>query len=138
MYGFFYRLLMKVAHRFNWHYAPPVYPNGDTQLWCKWCGLSQTIHKRNPLDKGPTGCDKNLLFNFSQIHLDPLNHFADINHQPPLFLLRRSGWWGVPVFMPFVAIHQPLFHLVRFVIYHLPMINPQYPNPSLTCFLWHQ
>lgn len=38
-YGFFYRLIMRVAHRFNWHYAPPIYPDGDTILWCKWCGL---------------------------------------------------------------------------------------------------
>jgi len=43
MYGFFYRLVMRIAHRFNWHYAPPIYPEGDTQLWCKWCGFRQTI-----------------------------------------------------------------------------------------------
>lgn len=40
-----YRLLMKVAHKCNWHYAPPVYPDGDTQLWCKWCGFRQTIKR---------------------------------------------------------------------------------------------
>ena len=43
-------MVMKVAHRFNWHYAPPIYPEGDTQLWCKWCGFRQTIkHKSIPL-----------------------------------------------------------------------------------------
>ena len=41
--GFFYRLIMRVAHRFHWHYAPPIYPDGDTQLWCKWCGFRETI-----------------------------------------------------------------------------------------------
>jgi len=41
--GFFYRLVMRVAHRFNWHYAPPIYPEHDVQLWCKWCGFRQTI-----------------------------------------------------------------------------------------------
>lgn len=40
-----YRLTMRIAHRFNWHYAPPIYPEGDTQLWCKWCGFSQTIKR---------------------------------------------------------------------------------------------
>jgi len=50
-YGFFYRRLMKLAHRFNWHYAPPVYPNGDTQLWRRWCGFRQTIKRRNSVDK---------------------------------------------------------------------------------------
>lgn len=40
-----YRVLMRLAHRFNWHYAPPIYPEGDTQLWCKWCGLRQTIKR---------------------------------------------------------------------------------------------
>jgi hypothetical protein len=44
--GFFYRLLMKLAHSFNWHYAPPIYPDGDTQLWCKWCGFRETIKRR--------------------------------------------------------------------------------------------
>jgi hypothetical protein len=37
-----YRLIMRVAHYFNWHYAPPVYPERDMQLWCKWCGFRQT------------------------------------------------------------------------------------------------
>ena len=41
--GFFYRIIMRMSHRFNWHYAPPIYPDGDTQLWCKWCGFRQTI-----------------------------------------------------------------------------------------------
>lgn len=36
---FAYRHIMRLAHRFNWHYAPPIYPEGDTQLWCKWCGM---------------------------------------------------------------------------------------------------
>jgi hypothetical protein len=40
-----YRLIMKVAHKFNWHYAPPIYPEGDTQLWCTWCGFRQTIKR---------------------------------------------------------------------------------------------
>ena len=45
--GFLYRTLMRIAHRYNWHYAPPTYPEGDMQLWCKWCGFRQTI-KHNP------------------------------------------------------------------------------------------
>lgn len=38
---FLYRPIMKVAHRFNWHYAPEIGPfeDGSTQLWCKWCGF---------------------------------------------------------------------------------------------------
>ena len=44
--GLLYRLIMKIAHRFNWHYAPPIYPDGDTQLWCKWCGFRQTIKRK--------------------------------------------------------------------------------------------
>lgn len=43
---FFYRRAMNLAHRFNWHYAPPIHPDGDTQLWCKWCGFRQTIKRR--------------------------------------------------------------------------------------------
>lgn len=49
-----YRTVMKLAHRYNWHYAPPIYPEGDTQLWCKWCGFRETIkkHKRTVIDTG--------------------------------------------------------------------------------------
>ena len=42
-----YRLLMKIAHKYNWHYAPPCYPDGDTMLWCRWCGFRAVITKRN-------------------------------------------------------------------------------------------
>jgi len=42
-YGLFYQAIMKLSHKYNWHYAPPTYPDGDTQLWCKWCGFRQTI-----------------------------------------------------------------------------------------------
>lgn len=42
-YGLAYRIVMRLAHRFNWHYAPPSYPAGDTMLWCKWCGFRQVI-----------------------------------------------------------------------------------------------
>ena len=51
--GLIYRVTMRVAHRFNWHYAPPIYPENDVQLWCKWCGFRQTIKKGAPRDNGP-------------------------------------------------------------------------------------
>jgi hypothetical protein len=40
-YGIAYRAVMRVAHRFGWHYAPPTYgPDIDRVYhWCKWCGL---------------------------------------------------------------------------------------------------
>ncbi len=49
--GYLYRLTMRIAHKFNWHYAPPIYPDGDTQLWCKWCGFRKTIKKRGDINK---------------------------------------------------------------------------------------
>ena len=45
--GGLYRLVMKVAHKYNWHYAPPVYPDGDIQLWCKWCGFRETFKRKD-------------------------------------------------------------------------------------------
>lgn len=49
--GCLYRLTMRIAHKFNWHYAPPappVYIDNDTdELWCKWCGLRATIKHSN-------------------------------------------------------------------------------------------
>ena len=44
-YRTLYRPLMRLAHRYNWHYAPPIYPDGDTQLWCRWCGFRETINR---------------------------------------------------------------------------------------------
>lgn len=47
-----YRLLMKVAHRYDWHYAPEIGPfeDGSTQRWCQWCGFRQSVPpKRSPL-----------------------------------------------------------------------------------------
>jgi hypothetical protein len=44
-YRLLHRPVMRLAHRYHWHYAPPVYPEGDTQLWCKWCGFRQTVSR---------------------------------------------------------------------------------------------
>ena len=43
--GLLYRMVMRIAHHYNWHYAPPIYPEGDTVLWCKWCGFRQMIKR---------------------------------------------------------------------------------------------
>lgn len=53
-----YRLIMKIAHKYHWHYAPPIYPDGETQLWCKWCGFRETISKNKGL-KGITNNPRN-------------------------------------------------------------------------------
>lgn len=43
-----YRPLMRLMHRYNLHYAPPSYPQGDDGyvdkvLWCQWCGLRHRV-----------------------------------------------------------------------------------------------
>ncbi len=38
-----YRLLMRTAHRFGWHHAPPNYALREPQgvlCRCQWCGLA--------------------------------------------------------------------------------------------------
>lgn len=47
-YGLVYRTVMKLAHRFNWHYMPPCYPDKDTMLWCHWCGARYVLPKLDP------------------------------------------------------------------------------------------
>ena len=42
----FYRLVMRLAHRFNWHYAPPLHPEGGTMLWCQWCGFRAVVKRK--------------------------------------------------------------------------------------------
>jgi hypothetical protein len=53
-YGIAYRSLMRVAHRFDWHYAPEIGPldagpndprTGMYQRWCKWCGFRESFIK---------------------------------------------------------------------------------------------
>lgn len=43
LHGLLYRIAMRISHRFNWHYAPPIYPENDVQLWCRWCGFRMTL-----------------------------------------------------------------------------------------------
>ena len=47
MRSLLYRWAMQLAHFYHWHYAPPIYPNGDTVLWCRWCGFRQMIHEHD-------------------------------------------------------------------------------------------
>ena len=46
-----YRPVMRFAHRYNWHYAPPSQLNpiyGEQNHWCQWCGLRGTTYKVDP------------------------------------------------------------------------------------------
>jgi len=47
--GRLHRLIMRIAHYYDWHYAPIIGPfeNGDTQRWCQWCGFREQIPKIN-------------------------------------------------------------------------------------------
>jgi hypothetical protein len=53
-----YRTVMKLAHRFNWHYAPiigPLQPGDgrDFQRWCQWCGFRQDFRAMNTPSANP-------------------------------------------------------------------------------------
>ncbi len=50
---FAYGFVMRVAHRFHWHYAPPCYPDGDTMLWCRWCGMRDVVKRRGEVIGNP-------------------------------------------------------------------------------------
>ena len=62
IYGWLYRSLMKLAHRYDWHYAPVIGPISSGYAcetptwnrWCKWCGMchSYRYDPRLPLS-GP-------------------------------------------------------------------------------------
>lgn len=44
-YRFLYRPIMRLAHRFDWHYAPTIGPldDGSIQQWCQWCGMRSAV-----------------------------------------------------------------------------------------------
>lgn len=50
--GVLYRIIMRLLHKYNCHYMPPspIIDHGKIRLWCQWCGLRQTIKKRNWVD----------------------------------------------------------------------------------------
>lgn len=43
-YGKRYRAWSRFIHRFNYHYMPLSYPDGDTIAWCHWCGLRDKVY----------------------------------------------------------------------------------------------
>ena len=78
--GKLYRLIMRIAHHYNWHYAPPTYPDGDTMLWCKWCGFREVIRKKG--DKPSISIE----------HCNSENLNKDINdYEEELFEARYPG-----------------------------------------------
>lgn len=50
VYYYFYGALMRLAHRHNWHHMKPCYPDGDTMLWCHWCGIRIVTKRRERSD----------------------------------------------------------------------------------------
>lgn len=34
-----YRPVMRWMHRHHLHYLKECHPEGDTMLWCEWCGV---------------------------------------------------------------------------------------------------
>lgn len=55
-YRFFYRSVMRTMHRFNLHHTKTCYPDGDTMVWCQWCGLRAVVRRRdwkNVIDDRP-------------------------------------------------------------------------------------
>ena len=41
---------MTLAHRYGWHKMEESHPEGDTMLWCHWCGLRVvTVRRLTPL-----------------------------------------------------------------------------------------
>lgn len=50
--GYFYRIVMKLSHKFNWHHMKPnPYLEKDKiHLWCHWCGARCTIPNMKNID----------------------------------------------------------------------------------------
>jgi hypothetical protein len=49
-----YRWFMSFAHRHGWHKMDEFHPDGDTMLWCQWCGL-RVVTKRHLTKHAPDG-----------------------------------------------------------------------------------
>ena len=54
LWGVGYRVVMRLAHRYNWHYAKPNHwlEPGKIYLWCQWCGFRGSVpDMRHPSNK---------------------------------------------------------------------------------------
>ena len=53
--GCLYRIIMKISHKYNWHYMKHSYPEGDHVIRFHWCGarytVSTKISRQRALDK---------------------------------------------------------------------------------------
>jgi len=45
IYGYVYTITQRLLHCFNLHYMPPCYPEGDTVVWCRWCGVRDVVKR---------------------------------------------------------------------------------------------
>lgn len=54
IYGYLYRKLMRLSHRFNWHHMTVLgpLPDGRKQAWCQWCGVRDWIYDPNRAIEG--------------------------------------------------------------------------------------
>jgi len=50
-----YRWFMEFAHRHGWHKMDEFHPEGDTLLWCQWCGLRVVTERRLTKDAPDLG-----------------------------------------------------------------------------------
>ena len=46
-YRFLYRPIMRLAHHFNWHYAPPIYPEETRSFGVHGAVFAMTIKRGN-------------------------------------------------------------------------------------------
>jgi hypothetical protein len=57
-----YRAIMRIAHRYGWHYAPGHYiQDGDFMRWCHWCGMRDVVRHADPatlIAPGEAACAK--------------------------------------------------------------------------------
>jgi hypothetical protein len=50
--GRLYRMVMRLSHRFDWHYMEHCYPDRDHMIWCHWCGARYVFPRATPQGKG--------------------------------------------------------------------------------------
>jgi hypothetical protein len=46
-----YRWFMRLAHKHGWHHMTELYPDGDTMLYCSWCGIRIVTKHKRPIGK---------------------------------------------------------------------------------------
>lgn len=92
LYAFFYRLIMRFAHRYDWHLMRPCHSRGDMMVWCHWCGLRIAVNHVAENVLSHPDCQYPLLADSGTPHRCPICDGTGLVSRPPTIARDLPVW----------------------------------------------